>query len=71
MIKSPHLRALAKMVLSVSIVTGLSLGIAYGLDYIYIAYGWTGIVNLFATIICLVSGGFLYKSLLEEEKRKQ
>lgn len=58
------------MVLLVSIIAGIALGISYGLNYIYIAYGFTGIANLFASIAALATGVMLYTLMLDEEKRK-
>jgi uncharacterized membrane protein YedE/YeeE len=70
MIKSPHLRALIKMVLLVAVIGGIMMGIGYGLNYIYIAYGFTGITKLFASIAALGTGIMLYTLMLDEEKRK-
>jgi membrane associated rhomboid family serine protease len=71
MIKSPHLRALIRMVLYIVIIGGSMMGIAYGLNYIYITYGAEGITKTVAAILGLIFGGLTYSAILDEERKKE
>lgn len=70
MIKSPHLRALIKMVVLVAVIGGSMMGIAYGLNYIYLTYGGEGIAKTVAAILALIFGGLTYSAILDEERKK-
>ena len=73
MIESPHLRALIKMVLLVAVaavISGIVMGIAYGLNYIYITYRGEGIAKTVAAILALIFGGMTYSAILDEERKK-
>ena len=73
MIKSPHLRALIKMaelVAVAAVISGIVMGIAYGLNYIYITYGGEGIAKTVAAILALIFGGLTYSAILDEERKK-
>jgi len=69
-IKSPHLRALIRMVLYIIVIGAVLSGIGMTLNYIYFTFGTAGIVKTVAAIICLVSGSIWYSALLEEERNK-
>jgi len=69
-IKSPHLRALIRMVLYITVIGAVLSGIGMSLNYIYITFGTAGIVKTVAAIGCVVTGGIWYSMLLDEERRK-
>jgi uncharacterized membrane protein YedE/YeeE len=71
MIKSPHLRALIRMVLYTVVIGGIMMGIGYGLNYIYITYGGEGITKTVAAILGLIFGGLTYSAILDEERKKE
>ena len=68
--KSPHLRALIRMVLYITVIGAVLSGIGMSLNYIYITFGTAGIVKTVAAIGCVVTGGIWYSMLLDEERRK-
>lgn len=68
--KSPHLRALMRMVLYITVIGAAFTGIGMSLNYIYITFGTTGIVKTVAAIMCAIVGGIWYSALLEEERSK-
>jgi hypothetical protein len=69
-IKSPHLRALIRMVLYITVIGAAFTGVGMTLNYIYMSFGTAGIVKTVAAIICLVTGGIWYSALLKEERNK-
>jgi hypothetical protein len=69
-IKSPHLRALIRMVLYATVIGAVLSGIGMSLNYIYITFGTAGIVKTVAAIGCVVTGGTWYSILLEEERNR-
>jgi hypothetical protein len=69
-VKSPHLRALIRMVLYVTVLGAAFTGVGMTLDYIYMTFGGAGIVKTAAAIVCVIVGGIWYSALLEEERSK-
>jgi membrane protein implicated in regulation of membrane protease activity len=69
-VKSPHLRALIRMVLYITVIGAAFTGVGMTLDYIYANFGIAGTVKTVAAIICVIVGHKWYSLLLEEERSK-
>jgi len=67
---SPHLRALIRMVLYITVLGAAFAGVGTTLNYIYMTFGMAGIVKTVAAIICVIVGHKWYSLLLEEERNK-
>jgi len=69
-IKSPHLRALIRMVLYATVIGAVMSGIGMTMHYIYTTFGTAGIVKTAAAIIGSLIGLIWYSALLDEERNK-
>ena len=53
-----------------AVISGIVMGVAYGLNYIYITYGSEGIAKTVAAILVSIFGGMTYSAILNEERKK-